>query len=89
MTKKDFAKFEGRAFGRTILDRSGVSKKELTKSHDFSRLFSKEKCRLKISAFAIGEATVQFRKSPVKRCHMNSKGLLRPVFGEIFMIFRR
>ena len=31
----------GRTFGKTLLDRSGVSKKKLTKSHNYSRLFSK------------------------------------------------
>ena len=36
-----------RVFGRTILVTSGVSKKTLTKSHDYSRLFSQEKRRLK------------------------------------------
>ena len=37
-----------RTFGRTILVSSGGLKKTLTKSHDYSRLFSKEKRRLKI-----------------------------------------
>ena len=36
-----------RTFGRTILVSSGGLKKTLTKSHDYSRLFSKEKRRLK------------------------------------------
>ena len=36
-----------RTFGRTILVSSGGLKKSLTKSHDYSRLFSKEKRRLK------------------------------------------
>ena len=44
-----------RTFGRTILVTSGVSKyknskKTLTKSHDYSRLFSQEKRRLKTSS---------------------------------------
>ena len=33
----------GRTFGRTIWVTSGVSEKTLTKSHDYSRLFSQEK----------------------------------------------
>ena len=37
-----------RTFGRTILVSSGGLKKTLTKSHDYSRLFSKEKRRLKM-----------------------------------------
>ena len=40
-----------RTFGRTILVRSGVTKKTLTKSHDYSRLFSVEKRRLKLIIF--------------------------------------
>ena len=36
-----------RTFGRTILVSSGGLKKTLTKSHDYSRLFSLEKRRLK------------------------------------------
>ena len=36
-----------RTFGRTILVSSGGLKKTLTKSHGYSRLFSKEKRRLK------------------------------------------
>ena len=36
-----------RTFGRTILVTSSVSIKTLTKSHDYSRLFSQEKHRLK------------------------------------------
>ena len=43
-----------RTFGRTILVSSGGLKKTLTKSHDYSRLFSKEKRRLKI---CLGERT--------------------------------
>ena len=39
-----------RTLGRTILVTSGVSKKKQTKSHDYSRLFSKEKHRLKMDA---------------------------------------
>ena len=39
-----------RIFGRTILVTSGVSKKKtLTKSHDHSRVFTKEKRRLKMN----------------------------------------
>ena len=41
-----FSKF-CRTFGRTILVSSGGLKKTLTKSHDYSRFFSKEKRRLK------------------------------------------
>ena len=37
-----------RTFGRTNLVTSGVPIKTLTKSHDYSRLFSQEKHRLKI-----------------------------------------
>ena len=37
-----------RTFARTILVSSGGLKKTLTKSHDYSRLFSEEKRRLKI-----------------------------------------
>ena len=40
-------------FCRTILVSSGGVKKTLTKSHDYSRLFSKEKRRLKIPLFLI------------------------------------
>ena len=35
-------------FGGTILNTSGGLKKTLTKSHDYSRLFSEEKRRLKM-----------------------------------------
>ena len=38
---------EPRTFGRAILVTSGVSKKTLTKSHGYSRLFPEEKRRLK------------------------------------------
>ena len=38
-----------RTFGRTILVTSGVSKKTLTKSHGYSRLFYLEKYRLEIT----------------------------------------
>ena len=38
-------------FCRTILVSSGGLKKTLTKSHDYSRLFSKETRRLKIRPF--------------------------------------
>ena len=41
-----------RTFGRTILVSSGGLKKTLTKSHDYSRLFSKEKRRLKMTSFS-------------------------------------
>ena len=37
--------------GKTILDSSGVSKKNLTKSQDYSRLFSSEKRRLNNSNY--------------------------------------
>ena len=39
-----------RTFGRTILVTETVSKKTLTESHDYSRLFSQEKRRLKKEA---------------------------------------
>ena len=40
-----------KTFVRTILATSGVSKKTLTKSHDYTRLFSLEKRRLKMVEF--------------------------------------
>ena len=39
-----------RTFGRTILVTSGVSKKTLTKSHNYSGLFSQEMRRVKTSS---------------------------------------
>ena len=39
---------KSRTFGRTTLVTTGVSKKTLTKSHDYSQPFSQEKRRLKI-----------------------------------------
>ena len=44
LASSEFCRF----FGRTILVSSGGLKKTLTKSHDYSRLFSKEKLRVKM-----------------------------------------
>ena len=58
-----------RTFGRTILVTSGVSKKKtLTKSHDYSLLFSQEKRRLKIIAIRIYIHVVCCRSDDNVRC---------------------
>ena len=53
-----------RIFGRTILITSGVSKKTLTKSHDYSRLFSQAKRRLKKALNVVSLTFLTMMESP-------------------------
>ena len=55
-----------RTFGETILVHSDVSKKTLTKSHDYSRIFSQEMGRLKIGKKPNGVSeSAQKRRFPL------------------------
>ena len=58
-------------FGRTILVSSGGLKKTLTKSHDYSRLFSKEKRRLKTEVVFCSSMRVY---TGTGNCHLGKCG---------------